>query len=111
MNPHYRMPIILIGSLLMVSPLMGAFINGVIPLPDFLFRYLIALIFCTGGVWVISTVFEGYQRANDYAAKAEMQRLRIEEAERAAEQARLERKAHLQEIAQEMDSKHLENNE
>ncbi|WP_336250349.1 hypothetical protein [Stomatohabitans albus] len=105
------MPIILIGSLLMVSPLMGAFINGVIDLPDFLLRYLLALLFCTLAVWIISTVYEGYQRANDYAAKAEMQRLRIEEAERAAEQARIERKAQIEEIAKEIDSKHLETNE
>lgn len=111
MNPHLRLPVILIGSLLMVSPMMGAFVNGQMELSNFLYRYLLALVFCTVAVWFLNMVYDGYQRANDFAAKKEMQRLRIEEAERAAEQARQEKRAHIQEIAEEMDSNYLESNE
>lgn len=111
MNPHLRFPAILIGSLLMVSPLMGAFVNGQMELSDFLYRYLLALLFCTATVWFLNMVYDGYQRANDHAAMQEMQRLRAEEAERAAEQARLDRQAHIEEIAANMESDHLETNE
>lgn len=111
MNPHLRLPVILICSLLMISPMMGAFVNGQLELPDFLMRYLIALVFCTVAVWFLNMVYDGYQRANDFAAKAEMQRIRMEEAERAAEQARQEKQSHIEQIAQEMDSDYLESNE
>lgn len=111
MNPHLRLPAILVGSLLMVSPIMGAFINGEIPLPDFLLRYLLSLVFWTAAVWVFNLIFDGYQRANDHAHQREMHRLRMEEYERTQERIREERKARIQSIADAANPKQMDENE